>query len=142
MRTLVKTAIGIITVISMLLQTAIPVNAKKAAPCCSCCRGSVCMCACNNKGSVEAAFQGVKKDSAHKLCDFNTCNKKYPATPEKSFLLNISDNILKKKLVLGLKTCALEEGACLFAKISTYNLYAVHLSLPPPLFLKHSSFLL
>lgn len=102
------------------------------------------MCTCNNKdkGADEPTLRDPQKDKAQGQCDFNQCDTKSPLTRGKAFLLNSSDATLKKKLVSGLQTCALEDVAYLFARNSAHRLYTVHLSLPPPLFLKYSSLLL
>jgi hypothetical protein len=132
----------ILLVISGIVFSAFTPVQTKESPCCSCCKGSVCMCACNDKGADRTVFRGTQKDRARGRCDFNTCNNKDPLTTGNIFFLNSSNDVLKKKLVLVLQTCISAEGACLFAKIFDHNLYSAHLSLPPPLFLKHSSLLL
>jgi hypothetical protein len=136
-----KLLLIVLAISGIVFSTFTPAQTKES-PCCSCCKGSVCMCACSTKGSDRPAFRDAQKDSAHGRCDFNTCNNKYPVPTGNSFLLNGSYDIQKKKLVLGLQTCTSAEEARLFARSFARNLYAAHLSLPPPLFLKHSSLLL
>jgi len=141
MRTLTKTAIGIITVISMLLQTALPVNAKKL-PCCSCCADAVCKCGCNKISSSEQNVQSPRKNGAADTCDFDKCNEAARASNSITFIVTSNGDSSKKKLVLGPWSRVLAETKCLFSIICLNNAYDEQLFLPPPLFLKNSCLLL
>ena len=141
MGTLIKTVIGIITVISMLIQTAIPVNAKKL-PCCSCCADAACKCGCNKTSSSEQNVQSPRKNGAANTCDFNKCNEAARTSNSTTFIVTSNGASSKKKLVLGPWGSVLAEKKCLFSIICLNNAYDGHLSLPPPLFLKNSCLLL
>jgi len=132
----------ILLVISGIVFSAFPPAQTKESPCCSCCKGSVCMCACNDKGADRTAFRGTQKDRAPGRCDFNPCNNKDPLTAGKTFLLNSTDDISNKKLVLGLLSSIPAEKTCLFSTLTANNAYDSRLFLPPPLFLKNSCLLL
>ena len=141
MRTLIKSVSGIITVLSMLLQTVMPANAKKL-PSCACCADAACRCGCNKTSSFEQNFQSPQKNSAAGTCDFNKCNEAARASNSITFIVTSNGDSSKKKLVLGPWGSVLAEKKCLFSIICLNNAYDGHLSLPPPLFLKNSCLLL
>jgi hypothetical protein len=114
----------------------------KQAPCCSCCGGAVCGCGCNKADSLQPDLPGSHKTGASAPCDFNTCNPKTPSSTDKTFYVASSDNSLKKKLALGIKTNSPAESSCIPATVSPHGLTAAHLFHPPPLFLKHAALLL
>jgi|GEM_PF-2290882 len=141
MKKLFKISIGILTVLIMLLQTVLPVDAKKY-PCCSCCADAVCKCGCNKTSAAERNFQSPQKNSTAGQCDFNPCNQKTPSSAGKTFVLNSTADTAKKKLVLGFRSSVPGDKTCLFSTLTINNDCGRLLSLPPPLFLKNSSLLL
>ena len=138
---LFKTLLILLAIAGIVFSTYAPAQTKQV-PCCSCCKGPVCTCGCSSTGPFGPSFGGLKKDGADGTCDFNKCDNNSPVPAGKTFLINSTDDSLKKKLVLGIQSGVPAENACSFLRVSSNSLCAGHFSLPPPLFLKNSCLLL
>ena len=136
-----KTLLILLAIAGIVFSTYTPALTKQA-PCCSCCRGSVCTCDCSQKSPPGPSFGSSQKDGSDVSCDFNKCDNNTPVTSRNIFLLSSADGSQKKKLASGLGHSVPAGNMSFFSAAAVTKAYNGHLSLPPPLFLKNSCLLL